>query len=135
MNTEISLKLMALLGLGSGVSNAVMAIYLLMARTDSEQFKWHAITALLTLVIGITSVIQLRKKMTKTVEDIKAANTCGTAVINVHIGTDGNKQVTHVGYTAYGKGYAPKDGHKPLTIIKQEPQGPTPTSKSSALRR
>lgn len=55
-------------------------------------------------------------------EPTKAENTGGPTVISVHIGADGNKQITHVGFMAYGKGHAPKDAHKPLIIIEQEPQ-------------
>lgn len=51
-------------------------------------------------------------------EPTKAENTGGPTVINVHIGADGNKQITHVSFMAYGKGHA----HKPLIIIEQEPQ-------------
>ncbi|HRN82448.1 hypothetical protein [Nitrosomonas europaea] len=50
----------------------------------------------------------------------KAESSCGPAIVSVHIGKDGNNQILHAGFTAWGKGHAPKGGYKPLTIIEQE---------------
>ncbi|UYY85579.1 hypothetical protein [Alcaligenes sp. SMD-FA] len=48
---------MALLCFGGGVANAVSAIHLFMARTDFQQFLWHAATALLAFGFAVVALL------------------------------------------------------------------------------
>lgn len=51
---------MALLCFGGGVANAVSAIHLFMARTDFQQFLWHAATAVLAFGFAIVALLTRR---------------------------------------------------------------------------
>lgn len=52
---------MALLCFGGGVVNAVSAIHLFMARSDFQQFLWHAATAVLAFGVAIVALLTRQK--------------------------------------------------------------------------
>lgn len=41
----------------------------------------------------------------------------GPTIKHITIGQDGHTHTFLIGRTSYGKGHAPKGGHKPITII------------------